>query len=161
MTTHPVAETHTHDETCIEHPSESGRVVPNVAPAAGRSRWKALRDTAGAVIGTVLGILPHVLHHIGLLAGAALVTGASGNALFYLIGLVFSVPMLRRLYRRFRTPWAPAIAVVVFTGLFSVSAFVIGPAISGTDEAPPTQSQTDPTPSSPDPSPDATDEHGH
>ena len=121
--------------------------VHTVAPAAARSRWKAVRDTAGAVIGTVLGIAPHVLHHIGLMAGAAVITGASGNALFYVIGLVFSVPMLRRLYRRFRTPWAPAIAVVVFTGLFSLSAFVIGPTISGADDAPTPSSPTEPTPS--------------
>ena len=119
-----------------------------------RSRWKAIRDSAGAVIGVVLGIAPHVLHHIGLLAGAALITGASGNALFYVIGLVFSVPMLLRLYRRFRTPWAPAIAVAVFTALFSLSAFVIGPAISGTEDTP------TPSPSSPaDPTPSPTGDH--
>ncbi len=51
--------------------------------------------------------------------------------MFFVIGLVFSFPMLRRLYRRFRTWWAPAIAVAVFTALFSLSAFVIGPAVSG------------------------------
>ena len=152
---------HTHDETCVEDPPESHRSPGrDDEPAAPRSRWKAVRDTAGAVIGTVLGIAPHVLHHIGLLAGAALVTGASGNALFYVIGLVFSIPMLRRLYRRFRTPWAPAIAVAVFTGLFSLSAFVIGPAISGTDEPSPS-SPTEPTSSPTDPSPGPADEHGH
>lgn len=130
--------------------------VHTVAPAAARSRWKAVRDTAGAVIGTVLGIAPHVLHHIGLLAGAAVITGASGNALFYVIGLVFSVPMLHRMYRHFRTPWAPVIAIAVFTGLFSLSAFVIGPAISGADDAPSPSSRTEPTPS---PSGDHTAHH--
>jgi hypothetical protein len=114
-----------------------------------QDRWKAVRDTIGATVGMVLGIVPHVLHHIGLLAGAALITGASGNALLYAVGLLFSVPMLRRMYRRFRTPWAPAIAVAIFTGLFSLSAFVIGPAISGTaDETAPTR-PAEPGPTTP------------
>ena len=97
---------------------------------------RAVRDGVGAALGTAMGVAPHVLHHIGLLAGAAVITGASGNALFFAVGLAFSVPMLRRLYRRFRTWWAPALAIAVFTGLFSLSAFVIGPAISGADEPP-------------------------
>jgi hypothetical protein len=122
------------------------------------SRWKATRDAVGAAVGTVLGIVPHVLHHVGLLAGAALITGATGNALLYAVGLLFSVPMLRRLYRRFRTWWAPAIAVAVFTGLFSLSAFVIGPAISGADdERPPTSPGTPRLSNAPVP----TDQHGH
>jgi uncharacterized membrane protein len=112
----------------------------------------AFRDAVGAVVGTVLGIVPHVMHHIGLLAGAALITGAAGNALFYAVGLLFCVPMLRRLYRHFGSLWAPGIAVAVFTGLFSVSAFVIGPAISGADDA---QAPTSPR------SPAPVDEHGH
>jgi len=121
-----------------------------------RSRWKTVRDTTGAAVGAVLGIVPHVLHHIGLLAGAALITGASGNALLYAVGLLFSVPMLRRLYRRFRTLWAPAIAVVVFTGLFSLSAFVIGPAISDAGGEP---AGDPPAPPSSNPSPSV--DHGH
>lgn len=96
-----------------------------------RGRARVIRDAVGSVLGVVLGIAPHVMHHIGLLAGAALVTGASGNLLFYVVGLLFSVPMLMRLHRRFRTWWAPTIALVVFTALFSLSAFVVGPAISG------------------------------
>lgn len=110
-------------------------------------RWRTIRDAVGAVVGAVLGIAPHVLHHIGLLAGAALITGASGNAIFFAVGLALSIPMLRRLYRHFRSGWAPALAVVAFTLLFSLSAFVIGPAISGTDDAPAPPSPTDPSPS--------------
>jgi hypothetical protein len=152
---------HTHHQDCADPDGTAGRLAtgPDATPDA-RSRLRAIRDTAGAVLGTILGVAPHVLHHISLLAGAALITGASGNALFYVIGLALSVPMLRRLYRRFRTPWAPAIAIAVFTGLFSLSAFVIGPAISGTDDPAPT-SPTNPGPSNPSPSPtgDHTDHH--
>ena len=116
-----------------------------------QSRWLAIRDTAGAVVGAVLGIAPHALHHIGLLAGAALITGASGNAIFFAVGLVLSIPMLRRLYRHFNSWWAPALAVAAFTTLFSLSAFVIGPAISGTNDTPAPQS----------PSPSPTHSHNH
>ena len=77
------------------------------------------------------GWVPHVLHHIGLVAGAAVVTGIGGSVVLYLLGLVFSIPLLRRLWRRFHSWRALAAAVTVFTVLFLVSALVIGPAISG------------------------------
>ncbi len=134
-----------------------GEDVPGAGPDAPRSRWRAVRDALGATAGTVLALVPHLMHHVGLLAGAALITGASGNALLYAVGLLFTVPMLRRLHRRFRTPWAPALAVAVFTGLFALSAFVVGPAISGRGSAP-----QPPNPTRTYPSPDVTDEHhGH
>lgn len=111
-----------------------------------RNKLASIRDAIGAVAGAVLGLAPHVMHHVGLLAGAALITGATGNALFFAVGLVFSIPLLRRLHRRFGTWRAPAIAVAVFTAAFSLSAFVIGPAISGdsaADNGPqPTQTPT-------------------
>lgn len=108
--------------------------TPTRAPATRSSGGlAAARDATGAVVGTILGIAPHALHHVGLIAGAALVTGTSGNVHFYLLGLVLSFPMLRRIRRRFRTPWAPTIAITGFTALFAVSAFVIGPALAGTD----------------------------
>ena len=99
-------------------------------------RGRAARDAVGAVAGSVLGLAPHVLHHVGLIAGTAFVTGAGGNALFYVIGLALSVPMLRRIHRRFGTWVAPAIAVAVFTAMFLLSAFVVGPAITGDDTTP-------------------------
>ena len=120
-----------------------------------RGRLGAIRDGVVSFVGAILAIVPHVMHHIGLIAGAAFLTGAGGNALFYVIGLVFSIPMLRRLYRRFATWRAPAIAVAVFTAVFSLSAFVIGPAISGeTNPADAPSTPTDTPSQSPDP-------HGH
>lgn len=104
-------------------------------PEGRRTRIAAARDAAGAVVGAVMGVLPHVLHHVGLIAGTAFVTGAGGNVLFFALGLLLSVPLLRRIHRRFGTWVAPAVAVGVFAAMFAISAFVIGPALTGTDEA--------------------------
>ena len=84
----------------------------------------------------VLGLAPHVLHHIGFLAGTALVAGSGGTALFAALGLVLSLPTLWRLHRRFGTWLAPALALLVFTAMFALTAFVIGPAISGEGNSP-------------------------
>ncbi len=113
-------------------PSDSAREVPPTTdrPGGMRNGFTRARRTVGAVFGALLGLAPHVLHHIGLIAGAAFVVGAGGNAVFFLIGLIFSIPLLRSLYRRFSTWRAPAIAIAVFTALFSLSAFVVGPAIT-------------------------------
>lgn len=94
-----------------------------------------LWSTVSAVIGILMGLVPHLLHHVGLIAGAALVTGAGGNLLFGVLGLLFSIPLLRRLYHRFNTWKAPAIALAIFAAMFSLSAFVIGPAITSDSPA--------------------------
>ena len=90
-----------------------------------------------ALWGAFTGLLPHVLHHVGPLAGAALLAGAGGQALFAAIGFVASVPFLLRLHRRFGTWRVPAIALAVFAAMFTISSLVIGPAISGGDTSPP------------------------
>jgi hypothetical protein len=123
------------------------------APAAGsgfrtwiRSIWHAVSGAIGAVVG----LAPHVLHHVGFLAGTALIAGTAGTVLFGVVGLLASVPMLLRLRRRFGTWRAPAIALGVFAAMFSLSAFVLGPAIAGdSGEAPPGVSETE------------HEEHGH
>lgn len=134
-------------------------LVPAGAPAASggsKSRMAAARDAVGAFVGALLGLVPHVLHHIGFIAGAAFVTGFAGNAVFFLLGLVLSIPLLRRLYARFGTWRAPATAVAVFAAAFTFSALVIGPALTG--------SSGDPSeaPSGPDPTPSQnhSDHHG-
>lgn len=103
-------------------------------PGAPHDRIRAVRDAAGAVIGAIMGVLPHVLHHVGLIAGTALVAGTGGTAVFFALGLLFSIPMLRRIYRRFGTWIAPAVAIGVFTAMFALSTFVIGPALGGSDQ---------------------------
>lgn len=104
-------------------------VGTSVPPAPGRVRL--LWNSVTGVVGAILGIAPHVLHHVGLLAGTAVLAGAGGTALFGVVGLIASVPMLLRLRRRFGTWRAPSIALGVFTVMFALSAFVIGPAIGG------------------------------
>ena len=99
-------------------------------PDRPRSRLRAIRDTVGAVVGAILGLAPHVLHHVGLIAGTAFVAGAGGNALLYAVGLLLSVPMLLRIHRRFGTWLAPVLATAVFTAMFLLSALVVGPAIT-------------------------------
>lgn len=96
------------------------------ASGAVRRAWSGLV----ALWGGLMGLLPHVLHHVGPLAGAAILAGATGRALFAAIGFVAAIPFLLRLYRRFRTWRAPAVALAVFAVMFSLSSFVIGPAIS-------------------------------
>ena len=88
------------------------------------------------IMGGILGLAPHVLHHVGPLVGTALVAGVGGTALFGVLGLIASVPMLIKLRRRFSNWWAPAIAIGVFAAMFSISSFVIGPLISGPDAPP-------------------------
>ena len=104
-----------------------------VSPAGSGGPLAAVWNAVTAVIATVMGLAPHVLHHIGLFAGAAFVVGVGGNLLFGAVGLLLSIPLLRRLHRRFGTWKAPALAVAVFAIMFSISAFVIGPAISSPD----------------------------
>lgn len=142
------ANTTTGDEPApdVARPAAAGHLV--VGP---KDRLAAARDAVGAVVGAILGLVPHVMHHIGLIAGAAFVTGVGGNAVFFAIGLIFSIPLLRRLYRRFHTWRAPAIAIAVFAAVFSLSAFVIGPAVSG---------GSNDSPSTPDPVQDHSSHHG-
>ena len=83
----------------------------------------------------VTGVAPHVLHHVGPLAGAALLAGVGGKAIFFAIGLALSAPMLRRLYRRFGTLLAPAAATAVFAGIFTFSSVVIAPRLTGSEQS--------------------------
>jgi peptidoglycan/LPS O-acetylase OafA/YrhL len=116
------------------------------APTASR-----LRHAVTAIWGVVSGVAPHVLHHVGPLAGAAILAGTGGRLLFFFIGLGLATPMLIRLYRRFATWAAPAIAVAVFVAAYTVSSLYLGPLLTGegaTAAEPPSVTTT-------------TDEHGH
>ncbi len=97
-----------------------------------RRGWLARAGAAfSAAMGVVAGIAPHVLHHAGPIAGAALLAGAGGAFLFGVIGFVLTIPMLLRLRRRFGTWAAPGVALALFAVAFTVSTLWIGPAIRG------------------------------
>lgn len=91
---------------------------------------KASTTLSGAV-GAIAGAAPHVLHHVGPLAGAAVITGAGGTVLFGVVGFALTIPMLLRLKRRFGTWLAPGIALTLFIAMFTASTVWIGPAIRG------------------------------
>lgn len=95
---------------------------------------RRVRVVLSAALAAVLGLLPHVLHHVGPLAGAALFAGAGGTLLFGAIGLVAAIPFLLRVHRRCGNWRVPAILLATFATMFSLSAFVIGPAITGGDD---------------------------
>ena len=84
-----------------------------------------------AGLGTVAGITPHVLHHIGPIAGAAILTGTEGSVLFGAIGFVLTLPLLIRLKRRFNSWAAPGVALSLFVVMFTISTLWIGPWIRG------------------------------
>lgn len=82
------------------------------------------------LVAAISGVAPHVLHHVGPLAGTALLAGTGGTILFGVAGFALSVPMLLRLRRRFGTWMAPAVAGAIFLAVYLVSALVIGPAVT-------------------------------
>ena len=102
--------------------------------AAAQATVRRVRVALSALLAGVLGIAPHVLHHVGPLAGAALFAGVGGTLLFGAIGLVAAVPFLLRVHRRCGNWRVPAALLATFAAMFSLSAFVIGPAIAGEDE---------------------------
>jgi hypothetical protein len=101
-----------------------------------RARLQASRFGAAALAawGVLVGVAPHLLHHVGPLAGAALLAGAGGKLLFGVLGLVLSIPFLLRLYRRFHTLAAPALATLAFAAIFAVSTLVVSPLITGSGD---------------------------
>ena len=103
--------------------------VPDAAQP--RSRIATVRAGVASFFAGVLGLAPHVLHHVGPIAGAALITGVGGTLVFAVLGFLLTIPFLLRLRRRFGTWRAPAIALAVFAAMFAFSTFVLGPALFG------------------------------
>lgn len=109
------AKTVTSDHSSHLH-STSGTRHGETVPAGHtfRGRLHALWHTLVGAVGLIMGLVPHVLHHIGLLAGTALVAGSGGTALFGALGLLASIPMLARLYRRYGSWIAPVLDATGF-----------------------------------------------
>lgn len=93
-----------------------------------------LRVAVSSAAAALLGILPHVLHHAGPLAGAALFAGVGGSLLFGALGLIAAIPFLLRMRRRCGSWRRPLTALALFAAVFAVSTFVIGPALTGDDD---------------------------
>jgi len=102
-----------------------------VDPPVHSRLWGRVRAGLLATWAGVTGAAPHVLHHVGPLAGTAVVAGAGGRIVFGAAGFVATIPMLRRLRRRTGSWRAPALALAAFTAIFTFSTLVIGPAVSG------------------------------
>lgn len=103
--------------------------------ASGKPRGLVRVRAAFAGVGAaLLGAAPHVLHHVGPLAGAALLAGATGRVLFGVLGFLLAIPMLRRMRRRTGSWRVPGGALALMAVVFAFSSFVIGPAITGGEE---------------------------
>ena len=112
------------------------------ASPSARGPLRSLRAALATVTAAVLGAAPHVLHHVGPLAGAAILAGATGKLLFGMVGFVLAIPMLRRLHRRHGSWVVPGGVLGAMAVVFTLSSFVIGPALSGDDARSPAKSPT-------------------
>lgn len=129
--------------------------TPPVRRSVGQRVWVGV-SSAGAV---VLGVLPHVLHHVGLFVGA-LFAGVGGSLVFGAAGFLAAIPFLLRVHRRTGTWRTPAALLALFAVIFSISTFVIGPAIttsSSETNSPASEQTTQPSA----PGPIEKDIHGH
>lgn len=98
----------------------------NAMGLVGRSK-----AVAAGVSAAVLGAAPHVLHHVGPLAGAALLAGATGKLIFGVVGFVAMIPLFRKLHRKSGGWRVPALAFAAMSVVFLFSTLVIGPALTG------------------------------
>ena len=113
-------------------------------------------SSAGAV---ALGVLPHLLHHVSIFAGA-LFAGVGGSLLFGAIGFLAAIPFLLRVHRRTGNWRMPAALLTLFAVVFSISTFVIGPAISSSSSET-SSSATEQTAEPTAPGSTGKDIHGH
>ena len=111
-------------------------IAETVRPGLLRRASQRALSALLAAWGLMTGIAPHVLHHVGPLAGAALLAGAGGRLLFAAIALIVSIPFLLRIHRRFKTWVAPGIALAAMTASFTLSTVLIGPLITGSKNGP-------------------------
>ena len=140
----------------LQPPAPGSSAATPASGTIGQRVWVGI-SSAGAV---VLGVAPHLLHHVGLFAGA-LFAGVGGSLVFGAVGFLAAIPFLLRVRRRTGTWRVPAALLALFAVVFSISTFVIGPAITtGPSEQDPSPSggQTS-HPTNPGPNPK--DDHGH
>lgn len=135
-------------------PSASTPASPDATPGILRRVWTRLFGRCGAAAcwwGATAGALPHVLHHAGPLAGAALVAGTGGTVLFAGVGFAAMVPLLWHERRRTQGWRAPVLVLVASAVVFAASTLTVGRVLGG-DEAPELPGRSDTT---------EVDPHGH
>ena len=115
---------------------EAGSTPATIEPTERPTAVGRVRAALSAVVAAALGALPHVLHHAGPLAGAALFAGVTGSLLFGLLGLVAAAPFLLRMRRRSGSWRRPLGALAAFAAIFSISTFVIAPALTDGEDEP-------------------------
>jgi hypothetical protein len=103
--------------------------APDADPVRAPSIAARVRTAMLGLWAAITGAAPHVLHHVGPLAGTALVAGAGGRVLFGVAGFVATIPMLRRLRRRTGSWRIPGLALAAFAVIYTVSTLLVGPAI--------------------------------
>lgn len=106
-----------------------------VAVQANATGWVGrVKAVAAGVSAGLLGAAPHVLHHVGPLAGAAVLAGATGKLIFGIVGFVAMIPLFRKLHRKSGGWQVPTLALAAMSVIFLFSTFVIGPALTGNDD---------------------------
>jgi hypothetical protein len=85
----------------------------------------------GVGVGGLVGAAPHVLHHVGLVAGASLLAGTAGTLLFGALGLLAAIPVLVKVRRRTGGWLLPSASLALFAAVFALSSLVLGPLLTG------------------------------
>ena len=119
------------DDALIQTPDDADGVALQANATSWTGRVKAL--VAGVSAG-LLGAAPHVLHHVGPLAGAAVLAGATGKLIFGVVGFIAMIPLFRKLHRKSGGWRVPALALAAMSVIFLFSTLVIGPALTGGDD---------------------------
>lgn len=70
----------------------------------------------------------------GPFAGAALLAGTGGTLLFGALGLLTAIPFLLRVHKRCGNWRTPGLLLATFAAVFTISALLIAPAITGSGE---------------------------
>jgi len=98
----------------------------------------------GSAWAAIMGVLPHVLHHIGPLAGATLLAGTAGTLLFGAAAFLLTIPLLLRVHKRSGTWRIPLALLALFIAIWLLSTFVIGPIVRDSLAPKPTPTQKQP-----------------
>ena len=88
-----------------------------------------LTGAVGSAWAATMGVLPHVLHHVGPLAGAALLAGTTGTLLFGAATFLLTIPLLLRVHRKSGTWRVPLALLGLFVAIWALSTFIVGPEV--------------------------------